>query len=319
MVDKINWGVLSSADTARTRWIPPLLRYTNNARLYAVSSRSTVGLKLLEPFGAEKSYLSYDELLADPKVDAVFIPLPNTLHLEWAIKAMEAKKHVLCEKPLAMSPAEIELMEKASTDNGVLLTEAFACMHTPLYSTLRNIIQDGKIGEIRVLNSTFAYMDQGSYRLDRSLGGGAVYDVGCYTVLTIRQLSGREPIMVKNIVEKNESGCDLSCFTLMDMGDGVRGVSRVALNTANRRGTSVWGTKGTLSFDRTPNAYGKTPIALSDASGTHIYTMFNKNSYALEIEQFGRCITHGERPVMTLEESKKNMRALEMILRDIQY
>lgn len=321
MTDRVRWGILGCASIARRRVIPALVNEADNAHLYAVASRNEAGLQRVAEFQAEKAYASYEEMLADPKVDAVYIPLPNALHMEWAIAAMRAKKHVLCEKPLALSVSQIERMEEASKENNVLLMEAFACLHTPLYPAILDMIDQGEIGAVRVVNAAFHYLDvSDSVCQHYALGGGGVYDVGCYNILTIRQLCRAEPRSVIAVAEKNASGVDVSCYAVLDMGDGVDGVSQCGMNAARRCVTSVLGEKGFIRFERTPNAWGTLRVELNNEKGHHIVELeCPKASYALEIEQFGRCIAGKEQPRMSLEESKKNMAAMEMVLREIKY
>ena len=152
---KVRWGVLGTADIARGQTIPGM-QLAEHCELYAIAGRKLEKAKLYqEEFGFQKAYGSYDELLADPEVEAVYIPLPNDIHCEWTVKALKAKKHVLCEKPLAVSEAQAKEMFQAAEENGVMLMEAFAYLHSPFVKAVKAELDAGVIGEIRYLESAF--------------------------------------------------------------------------------------------------------------------------------------------------------------------
>ena len=183
---RVRWGVLGTADIARGQTIPGM-QLAEHCELYAIAGRKLEKAKLYqEEFGFRKAYGSYDELLADPEVEAVYIPLPNDIHCEWSVKALKAKKHVLCEKPLAVSEAQAKEMFRAAEENGVMLMEAFAYLHSPFVKAVKAELDAGVIGEIRYMESAFitGRRPDTDIRLRRETYGGALYDLGCYAIST---------------------------------------------------------------------------------------------------------------------------------------
>jgi xylose dehydrogenase (NAD/NADP) len=182
---KIRWGILGYARIARLELIPAIQR-AGNSELYALASRDEA--KLAEARAQvptlAKTYRGYEELLRDPEVDAVYIPLPNALHREWTIRAAEHGKHVLCEKPIALNAAECREMIAAAQANGVTLMEAFMYRYTARTRAILEVVRTGTLGEIKQINATFRFLlaNPASIKLKPELGGGALYDVGCYPV-----------------------------------------------------------------------------------------------------------------------------------------
>ena len=178
---KVRWGVLGTADIARGQTIPGM-QLAEHCELYAIAGRKIEKAESYrEQFGFRKAYGSYDELLADPEVEAVYVPLPNDIHCEWSIKALKAKKHVLVEKPMAVSEAQAKEMFRAAEENGVLLMEAFAYLHSPFVKAVKAELDAGVIGDIRYFESAFitGRRPDTDIRLRRETYGGALYDLGC--------------------------------------------------------------------------------------------------------------------------------------------
>ena len=185
-MSEVSWGILGTANIARWATIPGMKK-AKGCRLYAIAGRSLAKAEAFaSEYGIEKAYGSYDELLADEAVQAVYIPLPNDLHLPWVKKALEAGKHVLCEKPLAMNAAEAKEMFETAKKNGVLLMEAYAYLHSPFMESLKQDIAGGVIGDVDYIDT--AFVTQGykeDFRLHKEHGGGALYDLGCYCTTMI--------------------------------------------------------------------------------------------------------------------------------------
>jgi xylose dehydrogenase (NAD/NADP) len=181
---KIRWGVLGWARIARENVIPAIQR-SKNSEFYAIASRDTAKLaECRARFPAVRTYQSYDELLRDGEVDAVYIPLPNSMHLEWTIKAAAQGKHVLCEKPIALNAVECRELTAACAANGVKLMEAFMYRYTDRTRKVLEVVRSGALGEIKFISSTFRFLlaNPASIKLKQELGGGSLYDVGCYPV-----------------------------------------------------------------------------------------------------------------------------------------
>lgn len=316
-MERIRWGVLGCADIVERRFVEAIGQ-VNNGEFYALATRGKSDrlVRVLAACNIPKVYYDYDELLRDPDIDAVYIPVPNSLHTEWTIRAANAKKHVLCEKPIACTVAEVERIRAAAMKNNVVVMEAFACLHSPLYGTILDLIDAGEIGELRMVDSAFCYLlidRENNNMANPSLGGGSIYDVGCYNTLTIRRLTRREPVSVKAMANFWDGGLDATVTALFDMGDGLLCSYKSSFETVSHRGLSVLGTAGYIHFPHTPNTWGKLDITLNNAKGSRIVSLDVRNTYALEMEQFGRCILQGEQPLLSLEESMRNVRALQML------
>ena len=211
-MDKVRWGVLSTARIATEKVIPGIRR-SATGEVVAIASRDVGRARAAaDELGIPRSHGSYEALLADPAVDAVYVPLPNHLHAEWSIRALEAGKHVLCEKPLALSAADAGRMADAATASGRLLMEAFMYRHHPSWIAVQELVAGGRIGRLQAVDSWFSYFldDPANIRNVLEYGGGALYDIGCYSVSLSRLLFGAEPDEVSAaIVRDPVSGVDI--------------------------------------------------------------------------------------------------------------
>ena len=218
---KIRWGVLGTAHIAEGQTIPGM-QNTKNCELYAIAGRSLEKAKEFQNrFHFKKAYGSYDELLEDPEVEAVYIPLPNHLHKEWVLKAAAHKKHILCEKPMSGSAKDTREMIQACKDAGVILMEAFAYLHSPLMQKLKLQIDQGLIGDVNFIESTFytpGYED--NIRIHRDTLGGSLYDLGCYNITFASYLFGEVPISAKAVSHFTEEHIDdMTCGQLLYPGN----------------------------------------------------------------------------------------------------
>ena len=319
----VQWGVLGTAGIARSTTIPAM-RMANNCDLYAIAGRNPDKVRQFqETFGFEKGYCGFDELIADPQVEAVYIPLPNDLHKEWVIRALNAKKHVLCEKPLALSAAQEEEMFRAAEDNGVCLMEAFAYQHSPIVAAIKHELDDGAIGEIRYLESAFigGLPKPGDYRWRKEAGGGAVYDLGCYAVSMILWMMGREPAEVRATAQFSDGGVDLETSALLlyenDAAAGadcgmIPGISRLDR-------FHVMGTEGEIHSALEFNQCGEISYTLRRDGKTETKTLTAPKNYQLEVEQLGRCIAEGEAPHVSKAFSLLVARTTDRILKAAGY
>ena len=325
MSKKVNWGILGCAAIAKVRTIPGLLQ-ADNANLYAIASRGEKKAnEFAQLFPIEKVYDNYDALLEDENVDAVYIPLPNSMHFEWVEKAAKAGKHILCEKPLAMNAEEAMKMYEICEEAGVLLMEAFAFRHAPLVQKVKEVIDEGKIGKIKYIEShlTDVLTDMGNIRMNKNLGGGSFYDMACYNFSTISYLlGGKEPVGVKAFAEMNlEYGVDVSNTTLLQYEDGVQASSYSSLNSYSRGYYAVVGEKGRIEVPSNFNSRNIQKFTVTtDGVVDNVeildekkveYTVMCPDNYMLEIEQFGRCILNGEKPYVSKEETLLNARILD--------
>jgi len=320
---KINWGVLGTADIAYTQTIPGM-RLAENCELYAVAGRSLEkAQKFQRDFGFEKAYEGYEKLLEDPEVEAVYIPLPNSLHAEWSIRALKAGKHVLCEKPLAPTEAETVRMFEAAKENHVFLMEAFAYLHNPVIDALKAELDSGVIGEIRYMDSAFiaGRRPDTDIRLRRETYGGALYDLGCYPVSMILWMISGEPAQVKAAARFSERGVDLETSAIMIYDSGITAGADCGMIPQIGRldRFNVMGTEGEIHSPFWFNQPGEISYTVIRKGKTETKTVFAKNNYQLEVEQLGKCIRGLETPRVTEEFSVRCARTLDRILEEIGY
>ena len=221
---KIKWGVLGTAFICERSTLPGMLQ-ADNCEMYAIAGRSMDKAESFrDKYGFEKAYGSYEELLEDPEVEAVYIPLPNTLHYEWTIKALNKKLHVLCEKPMAPTKAQVQEMFQAARDNNVFLMEAFAYQHSPYISAIKSDIDSGIIGDIRYIESAYitSDYDKSNIRMRRDSLGGCTYDLGVYNTSLILRMLGEEPKTIKAVSSFSQEGIDTYTSVLMEYADGKK-------------------------------------------------------------------------------------------------
>lgn len=323
---KINWGVIGTAGIAKGCTIPGM-KLAQNCHLYAIAGRSLEKAKAYQAeFGFEIAYDSYEALLADPKVDAVYIPLPNELHYEWTLKALKAKKHVLCEKPLAPTPVQIEEMFACAKENGVLLMEAYAYLHSPLMAAIKEEITSGKIGDVLYMESQFITSDYdiSNIRMRKETYGGALYDLGCYNTSQILWLLDEDPVKVQAVADFSDRGIDTYTTGLLSYADGKKAhfICGMVLATEKDRRIDclrIHGTNGDIRTDAHFNQDGDLTYTLTIGDESVVKTVSTPHNYRLEIEQLGRCITDGETPHVSKAFTLRNAKLMEKILGIIGY
>lgn len=325
-MSKVKWGVLGTAGIAEGCTIPGMME-AGNCELYAIAGRNPEKVQAFQDkFGFEKAYGSYEELLADPLVQAVYIPLPNTLHYEWVMKAMEAGKHVLCEKPLAPSAQQAEELIAAAQKNGVFLMEAFAYLHSPLTKAVKEELERGTIGEILYMESAFITSDYNmkNIRMRKETLGGCTYDLGCYNTSQILWMLGEEPEKVQAVSDFSEQGIDVFTTGLLTFSGGKRAsfqCGMVLKTDADKRidRFQIHGTGGSIRSDAEFSQKGTLEYVICTKNGEAVKKVEVPHNYRLEVEQLGRCITDGETPWVTNEFTMKNARTLDRILEVIGY
>ena len=323
---KVTWGVLGTAHIAEGHTIPGMLQ-AENCRLYAIAGRTMAKAEAFrQKFGFEKAYDSYEALLADPEVEAVYIPLPNELHFQWATKALQAKKHVLCEKPLAPTVAQMEELANIAKENGVFLMEAFAYLHSPYMAAVKAELDAGTIGDVLYMESEFITSDYdvSNIRMRKETFGGSVYDLGCYCTSQILWLLGEEPSKVQAVAEFSDRGIDTCCTALMSFPSGKKAtmVSGMCLNREPFDRIDrfrIHGTKGCIVSDVRFNAHGKLCYAVECGGERTIKTVDTPDNYGLEVAQLGRCILAGETPWVSADFTAANGRLMAKILQAIEY
>ncbi|MBR4246207.1 MAG: Gfo/Idh/MocA family oxidoreductase [Treponema sp.] len=320
----VKWGVLGTAGIARWATIPGMKK-SKNCELYAIAGRDEKKVDAYKKeFGFEKGYVGYDALLADPDVQAVYIPLPNHIHCEWVIKALEAKKHVLCEKPLAMNANEVQKMFDAAKKNGVILMEAYAYLHSPYVESLKKDVQSGIIGNVDFIDT--AFVTQGykeDFRLHKEFGGGAMYDLGCYCTTMILSLINSDVTEIHASADI-KNGVDYLTVAGLNFANGARASFTVGMALgANTNGRYdrlyIHGTKGSIISAVEYNQEGKLSYTISAEGKSIIRNIDAPQNYALELDQLNACILNGDSPHITEEFSLKNMRLIDRVLKEIGY
>ena len=324
-MNKAKWGVLGTANVAAWGTIPGMIK-SESCELYAIAGRSLEKAESYkERFGFEKAYGSYDELLEDENVQAIYIPLPNNLHKEWVIKALNAGKNVLCEKPIGLNADETREMYETAAKNQVLLMEAYAYLHSPYVESLKKDVFDKIIGDVDYIET--AFVTQGykeDIRLHKDLGGGAMYDLGCYCTTMILSLIDSEPELVKAIAEFSDEGIDLMTAGQIRFENGVRASFNVGMilgENTNARFDRLYihGTKGYIKSDVEYNQEGELSYRIYKDGEEIVRNISAPHNYSLEIEQFSRCILFGEKPFITPEYSIKNAKLIDRVLAEIGY
>lgn len=324
-MDKVKWGVLGTANIASWGMIPGM-KQADNCELYAVVGRSEEKAKRYkENFGFQKYYVGYENLLADKDVQAVYIPLPNNLHMEWTKAALKAGKHVLCEKPLGLNASQVKEMFETAGKEGKHLMEAYAYLHSPYIASLKEVVESGAIGEIDYLET--AFITQGykeDIRLHKEYGGGAVYDLGCYCTTLLLSLVDSEPEFVKANAEFSDLGVDKMAAGLIRFKNGVRASFNVGMILGEDTDFRfdrlyIHGNKGCVKSEVQYNQEGEAAYRIYTPDGLIEKKVSVRNNYALEVEQFGRCILKGEKPHITSAFSIKNAELMDKVLTEIGY
>ncbi len=316
---KLKWGVLGAARINR-RFLPGL-KAAHNAELVALASRDLArASQAAGQWGAPVAYDSYEALLADPRIEAVYIPLPNALHVEWATKAAQAGKHVLCEKPLTLKPADLGPLAETARQHGVNVMEGFMYRFHPQQARVRELLAAGAIGQPRVIRGSFAFVmatDTLNIRMNADLGGGATWDVGCYAINVSRWMFGAEPLTA--YAEASLRGAvDYSVAAILDFGEGRRAVLDYGLDYGRRSFYEIIGTKGTLSVESMWQEPGPpAQVYLRNDSGLTTEAIAPTNHFQLEAEAFSQAALDGQPAPYPLSDSAANARACLAVLQSI--
>ncbi len=322
-MDKIRWGVLSTAKIATEKVIPGLRR-SQLGELVAIASRSDESARAAAGrHGIPRWHGSYEALLADPAVDAVYIPLPNHLHTAWTIRALQAGKHVLCEKPIALTAADAERMFAAADAAGRLLMEAFMYRHHPSWIALREVVASGRIGRLSAVDSWFSYFNDDPANIRNVLadGGGALYDIGCYAVNLSRMLFAEEPASVAaTIVRDPTSGVDILTSGTLAFSSGLASFTCATRVESDQR-VDVYGTEGRASIEIPFNIPPDRPTRIFVTQGgdppvdpaTDVIEFAPADPYACEADAFAAAVLAGSPPPVPPADAVANARAIERL------
>lgn len=319
MSKKLNWGVLGYAGIAR-KHVLPALAVCQDAKLYAIASRSQEKLdQAVAAFGFEKTYTSYEELLEDPNVDAVYIPLPNMLHKEWVIKAAQHKKNILCEKPLSLDSRDCEEMAKAAKENDVFLMEAFMYRFTNRTKVVKEILDSGVIGEVRAIKSSHRFhmdsFDTDDIRLNKDLAGGALHDVGCYPINFFSLVMGKSPSKIV-AVKNSYRGVDTSLSAILKYDNGVIATMDCGFDSQSCLLSEVYGTKGCIVLRDTFLDTEGEVLTVMDSCGEVIRHEIPASArYEDEVNAVSKAILEGKKELLPLEETIRNNQLIADILK----
>jgi predicted dehydrogenase len=313
------WGILSVSTHYGLR-IHTNLKKSPLVELRAIASRSRQKAAEAAQFlGMPKSYGSYEELLADKEIEAVYIPLPNHMHAEWVRKAADAGKHVLCEKPFALDAREAEQAIHYAESKGVLVMEAFMYRFHPQWKRAREIIRSGEIGDVHTIHTIFSFMltDPTNIRNILSAGGGAIPDIGCYAVSSARFLLGKEPLRVMSLVHRDPKlKTDILTSAILDFGT-TRSVFTVGTQTHPWQRVDALGSGGGLSVHLPFNAYPDVPLLVSVDTGVGSRKIFSPatDQYVEMFEAFSRAVREGGSVPTPPQDAIDNMKVLDALFR----
>jgi predicted dehydrogenase len=327
-MDTLRWGILSSASIANEKVIPGI-RKARRCEVVAIGSRDEARARpVAERHAIPRVHGSYEALLADAEVDAVYVPLPNHLHAEWTLAAARAGKHVLCEKPLALTAAEAQRMVDGCRDAGVVLMEAFMYRLHPSWVAVAELVASGRIGQLVAIDSWFSYFndDPADIRNVAAFGGGALYDIGCYSVNLSRLLFGAEPTGVRAAVIRDPaSGVDTFTSGILEFPGGNATFTCSTRAESDQR-VSVYGTAGRIEvgipFNIPPDrpteifltAGGDPPVA----PATETITFAPADPYTVEAEAFASAILDGTALPTPPEDAVANLRVIERVFASAQ-
>ena len=318
-MNKVRWGVLSTSNFAQTKVIPAMLK-AEHTELVAIASRDLAKAQAAaNKFGLPKAYGSYEELLADPDIDVIYNPMPNHQHVPWSIKALEAGKHVLCEKPIGLSSAEAQLLLDAARHFPHLkIMEAFMYRLHPQWVRAKQIVQAGGIGELRTIQSFFSYFnrDGNNIRNKAAVGGGGMMDIGCYNVSFSRFIFDAEPTRVMGLLDYDpEFQTDRIASGLMDFGKGTATFTCSTQLTSYQR-ANIFGTEGRVEVEIPVNAPPDKPCRIWHQRGTNIEEISFDicDQYILETDAISLAVRNNTPVPTPLEDALANMKVIEAVV-----
>jgi predicted dehydrogenase len=322
---KVKWGILGAAKIARQRVIPAMQK-GDLCEVMAIASRDLAKSRAAAAeLGIPKAYGSYEEMLADPEIEAVYNPLPNHLHVPWSIRAAEAGKHVLCEKPIGMNAAEARQLIAVRDRTGVVVGEAFMVQTHPQWVRIVELVRGGRIGQLRSAIGAFGYFnaDPANVRNILAYGGGGLMDIGCYPIKTSRMVFGEEPVRVAGTMVRDASlgGVDVLTSAILEYPSGTC-IFTCSMQLAAHQSMRFYGTKGFIApeipFNATPG--GTSRISIDDGrdligGGAVVEEFAACDHYTLQGDRFWEAVREGGKPPVPLEDSLRNMAAIDAIVR----
>jgi len=319
MTKMMNWGILGASNFALNQ-MAPAIHAANDARLFALATSDVNKAAAFQAFCPDlRIHASYDDLLADSAVEAVYIPLPNQMHVEWSLKALDAGKHVLCEKPIAMQADEVDALIASRDASGLLAAEAYMIVHHPQWQRAKSLYEDGAIGNLIHVDASFSYYndDVSNIRNRAETGGGGLRDIGVYTFGSTRFVTGQEPDRITHTNITWESGVDTYAHILAEF-PGFSYSSMTAMRMAPRQEMVFHGDKGVMKVTAPFNAelFAEPKVELYRTNSVDVIERFpGINHYVLQVENFGRSVRDGVEYPWSLENAKATQTMLDMVFK----
>jgi predicted dehydrogenase len=322
---KIKWGILSTANIGIKRVIPAIIAGQRGVVAAIASRDADRAARVAADFGIARAYAGYQKLLDDPEIEAIYNPLPNHLHVEWTVRALDAGKHVLCEKPIGLNAAEAQAIIAARERSGKRVMEAFMVRFHPQWRRIRTLVREGRIGTVRAIQSAFAFpmLDPNNVRNREECGGGALYDVGCYPIVTARYLFGAEPERAVALIDRDPKlGIDRVTSGLLAFPGGGQLTFSCALQLASYQRVVILGSQGRIevSVPFTPQKdYACRLLIDSGASLDGSSALFEQfpavDQYALQCDQAAAVMRDEEQQEFPIEDAIANMRVIDALYR----
>ncbi|HXS70750.1 MAG TPA: Gfo/Idh/MocA family oxidoreductase [Patescibacteria group bacterium] len=323
MSGTVRWGILSTADIG-VRKVIPGIRKAARCEVVAIASRDGEQARAVaDQLGIPSAHASYEALLADPGVDAVYIPLPNHMHMDWTIAALRAGKHVLCEKPLAMTADDAQRMVDVAHETGLHLMEAFMYRQHPSWVAAMDLVESGRIGTLTAVQSWFSYYNDDATNIRNIVeyGGGALFDIGCYTINLSRMVFGGEPLHIQASVRRDRAtGVDALVSAILDFDGGIASFTCAIRSESDQR-VHIYGTKGRISIDIPFNIPPDRPTRIRLTAGgdppvapdTTVLEFPTTDPYTAEVERFVSAVLDGGPTPVPPEDAVANLRVIDTI------
>jgi len=323
MSGTVRWGILSTADIG-VRKVIPGIRKAARCEVVAIASRDGEQARAVaDQLGIPSAHASYEALLADPGVDAVYIPLPNHMHMDWTIAALRAGKHVLCEKPLAMTADDAQRMVDVAHETGLHLMEAFMYRQHPSWVAAVDLVDSGRIGTLTAVQSWFSYYNDDATNIRNIVeyGGGALFDIGCYTINLSRMVFGGEPSHIQASVRRDRAtGVDALVSAILDFDGGIASFTCAIRSESDQR-VHIYGTKGRISIDIPFNIPPDRPTRIRLTAGgdppvapdTTVLEFPTTDPYTAEVERFVSAVLDGGPTPVPPEDAVANLRVIDAI------
>ena len=316
MTDKVlNWGLLSTARINRALITP--LRASKRNHLLAVASRTQQSVdRYAREWKIPRAHGSYEALLADPEIDVIYNSLPNHLHAEWTIRAVEAGKHVLCEKPLALGVDEVDAMQEAARKHGRVVAEAFMYRHHPQTLKVQDLIRNGSLGTLKLIRGSFSFVlaREGDVRLDPAMGGGSIWDVGCYPISYARTITGENPLEVFGWQVTGQTGIDETFVGQIRFANDIHAQFDCSFAIPFHAFMEIIGSEGTLNVPNPFKPGVDEKIFITRGDKTETIKIKGQELYIGEVEDMADAILLRHAPRISLDDSRANVAVISSLL-----